>query len=537
MYSRKLVLAALAGGLLMTTTLSAQRNYPTTRPKTVGNSILTNGGFEDLIPADLPIPPSIPSKYPKHLLPDLTHDTFYEEGEEPDENEAGTNEEDGDDEGGEQAPIGGFYGKILAYGKKKKIEYSKDDIKEFKAFFDKYIEYLKKTEKFSKGMPTGWYLEPRYSSTSSNSFFRTTDSPAEGKLAMRIAGTYGQTHQIFNYPGFIPVNSKAQYLISFKYRGNAPLDHGGYPLKSKEIAFIRLNWKAKSGTRLKLDGKELPMNGDSWQDDRKPGNSYIKDSQTAFNSKLIGMDFNQNDPLAWREKYMVVDAPENAESVSVALMFPEMNGDVANFKVDIDDISMTLIKDHEGEPNLPKLVAPKTPTDKSLGTTYIQREFAVQWEKSTDAVDGYEVEVAEVNGTATQNPKTYTTTGTSYTFEGMEPGKTYQVRVRSTKGEAKSEYSKAFQVTTKALGEFTQDGIPFLSTVREDGSAPQNLPLYFMELKNPAAKLTCFIDDQEVTTPTNKILKFPSTGNHTLRIIVEEAKDRIWELSYELNIK
>ena len=353
---------------------------------------------------------------------------------------------------------------------------------------------------------------------------------------MRLAGTYGQTHQIFNYPGFIPVNSKAQYLISFKYRGNAPLDQGGYPLRTKEIAFIRLNWKAKSGTKLKLDGKELPMNGGSWQDDRKTGNSYIKDDKTAFSSKLIGMDFIKDDALTWREKYMIVEAPENAESVSVALMFPEMNGDVANFKVDIDDISMTLIEGHEGEPNLPKLVAPKVPTAKSLGTTYIQREFAVQWEKSADAIDGYEVEVAEVNGTTTKEPKTYKTTDTSYTFEGMTPGKTYQVRVRSTKGEAKSEYSAAFKVETKALGEFTQDGIPFLSTVKEDGSAPQNLPLYFLELKNPEAKLTCFIDDQEVA-PTNKILKFPSTGNHTLRIIVEEAADRIWELSYELNIK
>ena len=43
----------------MTTTLSAQRNYPKTRPTTVGNSILTNGGFEDPISADLPTPPSI----------------------------------------------------------------------------------------------------------------------------------------------------------------------------------------------------------------------------------------------------------------------------------------------------------------------------------------------------------------------------------------------------------------------------------------------------------------------------------------------
>ena len=536
MYSRKLVLAALAGGLLMTTTLSAQRNYPKTRPTTVGKSILTNGGFEDPISADLPTPPSIPTKYPKHLLPDLPHDTFYEDGDEPEEEETGAAEAGDDDEGGEQAPIGGFYGKILEYFKKNNIKYSKEDIKEFKAFFDKYVKYLKETEKFSKGMPTGWYLEPRYSSTSFNSFFRITDSPAEGKLAMRIAGTYGQTHQIFNYPGFIPVNSKAQYLISFKYRGNAPLDHGGYPLRTKELAFIRLNWKAKNGTKLKLEGKELPMNGGSWQDDRNNSNSYIKDAQTAFNSKLIGMDFIKDDPLTWREKYMIVEAPENAESVSVALMFPEMNGTIANFKVDIDDISMTLIEGHEGEPNLPKLVAPKVPTAKSLGTTYIQREFAVQWEKSADAIDGYEVEVAEVNGSTTKDPKTYKTTDTSYTFEGMEPGKTYQVRVRSTKGEAKSECSEAFKVETKALGEFPYTDIPFLSTVKEDGSAPQNLPLYFLELKNPEAKLTCFIDDQEVA-PTNKILKFPSTGNHTLRIIVEEAKDRIWELSYELNIK
>ncbi|MBF1379948.1 MAG: hypothetical protein HXN24_08130, partial [Porphyromonas sp.] len=85
-----------------TTTLSAQRNYPTTRPKTVGNSILTNGGFENPIPTAIPTPPSIPSKYPKHLLPDLPHDTFYEDGEDPVEDEAGPNEEGSDDEGGEE---------------------------------------------------------------------------------------------------------------------------------------------------------------------------------------------------------------------------------------------------------------------------------------------------------------------------------------------------------------------------------------------------------------------------------------------------
>ena len=517
MYSRKLVLAALAGGLLMTTTLSAQRNYPTPRPKTVGNSILTNGGFEDPT-ISTPIPPTRPKDFPKDLVPQSSSDTFYEN---------------------EETKEGGIAEQIKQYGEDEEITYTEAQLKEFKTFVEEYVAYLKKKEKTTIARPSGWYFSP--TGVFSHNFVRATKSPAEngGKSYIRLAGPFGQTQQIFTYEpndGFIPVNSKAQYLISFLYRGNYPKNSAGSPMMAQKIGYVSLTWKAKKGTTLRLNGKDLPMQGNSWRDDRRQGNSQIKDDQVAYRSEIIGLDL-KGDLAKWKEKYMVVEAPENAESVQFSFQFPGENQEVANFLIDIDNVSMTLIEGKEGEPNLPKLVVPNAPTAKSLGgMNYIQREFAVQWEKSTDEVDGYEVEVAEVNGTATQSPKTYTTTGTSYTFEGMEPGKTYQVRVRSTKGEAKSEYSAAFKVQTKALGEFTQDGIPFLSTVKEDGSAPQNLPLYFLELKNPEAKLTCFIDDQEVA-PTNKILKFPSTGNHTLRIIVEEATDRIWELSYELNIK
>ena len=501
----------------MTTTLSAQRNYPTPRPKTVGNSILTNGGFEDPT-ISTPIPPTRPKDFPKDLVPQSSSDTFYEN---------------------EETKEGGIAEQIKQYGEDEEITYTEAQLKEFKTFVEEYVAYLKKKEKTTIARPSGWYFSP--TGVFSHNFVRATKSPAEngGKSYIRLAGPFGQTQQIFTYEpndGFIPVNSKAQYLISFLYRGNYPKNSAGSPMIAQKIGYVSLTWKAKKGTTLRLNGKDLPMQGNSWRDDRRQGNSQIKDDQVAYRSEIIGLDL-KGDLAKWKEKYMVVEAPENAESVQFSFQFPGENQEVANFLIDIDNVSMTLIEGKEGEPNLPKLVAPKTPTAKSLGTTYIQREFAVQWEKSTDAIDGYEVEVAEVNGTTTKDPKTYKTTDTSYTFEGMEPGKTYQVRVRSTKGEAKSEYSAAFKVQTKALGEFTQDGIPFLSTVSEDGSAPQNLPLYFMELKNPKAKLTCFIDDQEVTTPTNKILQFPSTGNHTLRIIVEEAADRIWELSYELNIK
>lgn len=518
MYSRKLVLAALAGGLLMTTTLSAQRNYPTPRPKTVGNSILTNGGFEDPT-ISTPIPPTRPKDFPKDLVPQSSSDTFYEN---------------------EETKEGGIAEQIKQYGEDEEITYTEAQLKEFKTFVEEYVAYLKKKEKTTIARPSGWYFSP--TGVFSHNFVRATKSPAEngGKSYIRLAGPFGQTQQIFTYEpndGFIPVNSKAQYLISFLYRGNYPKNSAGSPMMAQKIGYVSLTWKAKKGTTLRLNGKDLPMQGNSWRDDRRQGNSQIKDDQVAYRSEIIGLDL-KGDLAKWKEKYMVVEAPENAESVQFSFQFPGENQEVANFLIDIDNVSMTLIEGKEGEPNLPKLVAPKAPTAKSLGgMNYIQREFAVQWEKSAD-VDGYEVEVAEVNGTATQNPKTYTTTDTSYTFEeGITPGKTYQVRVRSTKGEAKSEYSEAFMVPTRALGEFTNEGIPFLSTVSEDGTAPQNLPLYFLELKNPDAKLTCFIDEQEVTTPTNKILQFPSTGNHTLRIIVEEAEDRIWELSYELNIK
>ena len=501
----------------MTTTLSAQRNYPTPRPKTVGNSILTNGGFEDPT-ISTPIPPTRPKDFPKDLVPQSSSDTFYEN---------------------EETKEGGIAEQIKQYGEDEEITYTEAQLKEFKTFVEEYVAYLKKKEKTTIARPSGWYFSP--TGVFSHNFVRATKSPAEngGKSYIRLAGPFGQTQQIFTYEpndGFIPVNSKAQYLISFLYRGNYPKNSAGSPMMAQKIGYVSLTWKAKKGTTLRLNGKDLPMQGNSWRDDRRQGNSQIKDDQVAYRSEIIGLDL-KGDLAKWKEKYMVVEAPENAESVQFSFQFPGENQEVANFLIDIDNVSMTLIEGKEGEPNLPKLVVPNAPTAKSLGgMNYIQREFAVQWEKSADAIDGYEVEVAEVNGTATQSPKTYTTTGTSYTFEGMEPGKTYQVRVRSTKGEAKSEYSSAFKVQTKALGEFTQDGIPFLSTVNEDGSAPQNLPLYFLELKNPEAKLTCFIDDQEVA-PTNKILQFPSTGNHTLRIIVEEAEDRIWELSYELNIK
>ena len=118
----------------------------------------------------------------------------------------------------------------------------------------------------------------------------------------------------------------------------------------------------------------------------------------------------------------------------------------------------------------------------------------------------------------------------------MTPGVTYRIRLRSKKGTAFSDYSEPLEVETRQLGDFSGGTIPFLYTVEEDGSCPQKLPLYFLELTNPNALITCYIDGQEVK-PEGRILTFPSLGTHALSITVQESEDKIWDLEYQVTVK
>ena len=57
-----------------------------------------------------------------------------------------------------------------------------------------------------------------------------------------------------------------------------------------------------------------------------------------------------------------------------------------------------------------------------------------------------------------------------------------------------------------------------------------------MELSNPQAKCLYYIDDV-LAEPEGRILVFPSTGEHTLRVQIVEAPDRTWELEYLVTVK
>ena len=200
---------------------------------------------------------------------------------------------------------------------------------------------------------------------------------------------------------------------------------------------------------------------------------------------LIGMDLKGNEPQ-WREKYMVVEAPENAEKMTFELaFFKNEDGGIANYDLQVDNLSMKVIQGEEGEPDVPPVTFTTPQAPKKVRQRYTQREFAIEWTDEDPAVEGFEIEAVAMQGRTTLSTQTYTTKEKRYFFEGMTPGVTYRIRLRSKKGTAFSDYSAPLEVETRQLGDFSGGTIPFLYTIEEDGSCPQKLPLYFLELTNP----------------------------------------------------
>ena len=99
-----------------------------------------------------------------------------------------------------------------------------------------------------------------------------------------------------------------------------------------------------------------------------------------------------------------------------------------------------------------------------------------------------------------------------------------------------SEYSLPLTLETQGLGEFPGGQIPFLYWIAEDGSCPQRLPLYYMELQNPEAKCLYYIDDV-LTEPEGRIPRLPLHGRTFAPCPDVEAPERTWELEYLVTVK
>lgn len=508
----KLTLRLLALTALSAASLQAQRNWPTTRPVTIGENLLPNPGLELPLPAAGISAPAIPEDFPKQFLPTSPDDVFFED---------------------EEAEEGGIGGKLIDYGLEHNFDYSEEQMARFKTFVEAYVQYLKASRTFTKGRVQGWWMYPAQNASSSNFFTRIADAPYEGKAALRLSGVFSTDHQFYTLDP-LAVRSKAKYLIAYRYRGNFPQDASGSGRVAQKLLFVRLTWTPKAGKALILKGTELAAAGKPWTDARDNTNKY---ADKGFNNTLLGMDLRGKEGK-WTEKYLVVEAPENAEKVSVEFVFPKNEGSsaIANYDVQIDDLSMKVIQGEEGEPDTPPVTFTTPQVPKQVRQRYTQREFSVEWTNDDPAVEGYELELATMQGRNVLSSQSITTKETRYFFEGMQPGTTYRIRLRTKKGEASSEYSSPLYVNTRRIGDFIGGAIPFLYTIEEDGSCPQELPLYFVELENPEATITCFIDGQEVQ-PQGRLLFFPSKGEHTLSITIRESEDKVWDLEYQVNVK
>ena len=492
--------------------LEAQRNKPATRPATTGANILPNGSLELPLPSGTATAPAVPSDYPRQFIPTSPDDVFFEDEEEQE---------------------GGIGENILNDAEEKGIEYTPEQLARFKTFVNDYVAYLKQQNSFIKGRIQGWWMYPAQSTVSSNSFTRFSEGAQDGQAALRLSGVFSVDHQLYTYPDPLPVRSKAKYLVSYHYRGNYPKSADGYARSAQKLAVVRITWIPKAGKALALKGVELAPAGKSWIDSRDNSNTHAPEG---FFNMLIGMDLKGNEPQ-WREKDMVVEAPENAEKMTFELaFFKNEDGGIANYDLQVDNLSMKLIQGEEGEPDVPPVTFTTPQAPKKVRQRYTQREFAIEWTDEDPAVEGFEIEAVAMQGRTTLSTQTYTTKEKRYFFEGMTPGVTYRIRLRSKKGTAFSDYSAPLEVETSQLGDFSGGTIPFLYTIEEDGSCPQKLPLYFLELTNPNALITCYIDGQEVK-PEGRILTFPSLGTHALSITVQESEDKIWDLEYQVTVK
>ena len=129
------------------------------------------------------------------------------------------------------------------------------------------------------------------------------------------------------------------------------------------------------------------------------------------------------------------------------------------------------------------------------------------------------------------------TKATSYVAEHLQPGTSYTFSVQSVKGADTSNPSKPITQQTQRMnmGVDEEGRIPYLYTIREVGTCPRTLRLYYHDLADPNAKITYRIDGKPVT-PTDGNIVFPDKGMHFLQIEIEETPDRKWEIEYKLNV-
>jgi len=327
------------------------------------------------------------------------------------------------------------------------------------------------------------YLKPQYWYFNSSLSRERTKTAHSGKYSIRVypnGGSFIARDKDFN-THYIKVQPGAEYELSYWYQGTVT--------KPNILAYI--DWH-KGDKLVKKDERKAQ-----------------KDLANGFSA-------------TWKKKTLTFKAPAGVETASLGFYIQSVYEDAeAGRYILIDDIS--LVKTKEGiVPNKPEPPA-------NLHATPQQREVVLSWNAVAETDVAYEITI---------DGKTVATTqATKYVVTRLEPGKRYAFSVKTIKGSVASDASAPVSQTTLPLnfGIEEEDRIPYLYMVREQGTAPRTLPLYYHDLANPDAKILYWVDGQAVT-PTSNTITFSSKGEHTLRIEIEETPTRKWEIEYKLNV-
>ena len=325
------------------------------------------------------------------------------------------------------------------------------------------------------------YQKPLYWYFNSSLFYTRTKDAHSGVFAVKVypnGGSFFSRDENFN-PYHIAIEAGGEYRLTYWYKGN---------VKNPNIT-VTVDWY-KGTTSIKKETRD-------------------KEKATDFSDQ-------------WQQKTFTFKAPAGVDKAGVGLyiendyMSAESGGCIL-----IDDISFVQTK--EGKPSA-ALEAPSNVVVRPQ-----QREMELSWNAIAEENVSYQI---IMNG-----EKVATTEGTSYIVERLEPGKSYQFSVCSVKGSDISAPSAPLTQQTQRMntGIDEEDRVPYLYTVREVGTCPRTLRLFYHDLADPDAKIIYRVDGMPVT-PVNGSIIFTGKGQHILQIEITETPERKWDIEYKLYV-
>ncbi len=327
------------------------------------------------------------------------------------------------------------------------------------------------------------YLKPQFWYINASLFPKRTKDAHSGDYAMTFYPNGGSfyTRDAEFYPYHLRVKGGATYRLTYWYKGQ----------KMKNNVITTIDW-LRGGTKLKKDERKAAA------------------------------DLATNISETWQKRELVFEAPRQADHAGVGF-YLEYDGEAqtAGGFIQMDDISLVMIAEPTANNNL------LPPTD--LKAKAQQREILLSWLPVEQPKAQYEVRVnGEVKTTTSEH---------QYLLTHLLPNTNYVITIATRVGEELSEKTAQLAVKTQQLDRGVNDDtrIPQLYAIRENGTCPRRLPLYWRDLAENAAKITYEIDDQAVL-PDGDFLVFPSAGEHVLRIVVVESPEREWTLEYVVQV-